>query len=159
MPHSWSPPWILSGWGWRSTASTCNLILAEVNGKCQFIVDIRIISALPTETLIQQGQDSRVQTLVFYFLKLFKWSWFMTRLRTSVSTNDNYNIFKHTHTKPTLGTSPVIQWLRLCVPNAGGLGSIPSGEARSQRSQLGVLMLQLKIPHATTKTWHSQINK
>ena len=102
----------------------------------------------------------------------------MTRLRTSVLTNDNYNIFKrththtHTHTQPTLGTSPVITFLsahthtqktyswdfpgdpvaKLCVPNAGGLGSIPSGEARSQRSQLGVLMLQLKIPHAATKT-------
>ena len=24
-----------------------------------------------------------------------------------------------------MGTSPVVQWLRLCFPNAGGLGSIP----------------------------------
>ena len=53
---------------------------------------------------------------------------------------------------PTLGTSPVTQWLRLCVSNAGGLGLIPSGEARSHRPQLGVLMLQLKILHTATKT-------
>ena len=24
-----------------------------------------------------------------------------------------------------MGTSPVVQWLRLCFPNAGGLGSVP----------------------------------
>ena len=43
-----------------------------------------------------------------------------------------------------MGTSLVVQWLRLCTPNAGGLGSIPG-----QRT---------KIPHAATKTWCSQIN-
>ena len=32
------------------------------------------------------------------------------------------------------GTSLVVQWLRLCVSNAGGLGSIPGGGT--------------KIPHA-----------
>ena len=28
---------------------------------------------------------------------------------------------------PCLGTSLVVQWLRLCAPNAGGMGSIPGG--------------------------------
>ena len=42
-------------------------------------------------------------------------------------------------------TSLVVQWLGLCVPNAGGLGFHP---------WLGNL-----TPHATTKTWHSKINK
>ena len=32
------------------------------------------------------------------------------------------------------GTSPVVQWLRLCASNAGGMGSIPGGGT--------------KIPHA-----------
>ena len=42
-------------------------------------------------------------------------------------------------------TSLVVQWLGLRVPNAGGLGFHP---------WLGNL-----TPHATTKTWHSKINK
>ena len=50
------------------------------------------------------------------------------------------------------GSSLVAQWLRLWVPNTGGLGSIPDQETGSH-------VLQLKIPRATTKTWHSQINK
>ena len=50
------------------------------------------------------------------------------------------------------GTSLVIQWLRLCALNAGDPGSIPGQGIRSHMSQL-------KIPCATTKIWHSQINK
>ena len=59
------------------------------------------------------------------------------------------------------GTSLVVQWLRPCASNAGGLGSIPGQGTYSH-------MLQLKIPqaatkteilHATTKTRCSQINK
>ena len=30
-----------------------------------------------------------------------------------------------------IGTSPVVKWLRLCAPNAGGLGSITSRGTRS----------------------------
>ena len=43
-----------------------------------------------------------------------------------------------------LGTSLVVQWLRLRTPNAGGLGSIPGQGTRSH-------MPQLKSLHATTK--------
>ncbi|TEA37365.1 hypothetical protein DBR06_SOUSAS1910057, partial [Sousa chinensis] len=53
--------------------------------------------------------------------------------------------------------SLVVQWLRLCAPNAGGLGSIPGQGTRSFMPQLRVHMLQLNIPHAATKTRHSQI--
>ena len=49
-----------------------------------------------------------------------------------------------------MGVSLVVQWLRLCVPNAGGLGSIPGQGTRSHLSKL-------KIPHAATKTRCSQI--
>ena len=59
---------------------------------------------------------------------------------------------KHTPGKDDQGTSLVVQWLRLHDPNAGGLGSIPGQGTRSH-------MLQLKVPHAATKTQHSQINK
>lgn len=40
----------------------------------------------------------------------------------------------------------VVQWLRLCALNAGGLGLIPGQGTRSH-------MPQLKIRSATTKTW------
>ena len=43
-----------------------------------------------------------------------------------------------------LGISLVVQWLKLCTPNAGGLGLIPAQGNRFH-------MLQLKILHATTK--------
>ena len=57
------------------------------------------------------------------------------------------------------GTSLVVQWLRLCALNAGGPGSIPGQGTRSCMSQLRPRMPQLKILHAATKTWCSQINK
>ena len=34
------------------------------------------------------------------------------------------------------GSSPVIQWLKLCAPNAVGRGSIPDWETRSHMWQL-----------------------
>ena len=46
----------------------------------------------------------------------------------------------------------VVQWLRLCSPNAGGPGLIPGQGTRSH-------MPQLKNPCVETKTWYSQINK
>ena len=49
-----------------------------------------------------------------------------------------------------LGTYLVVEWLRLHGPNAGILGSILSQGTRWY-------MLQLKILHAATKTWCSQI--
>ena len=49
-------------------------------------------------------------------------------------------------------TSLVVHWLRLCVPDTGGLGSI-SGEGT------GSHIMQLKILNATTKTWCNQVNK
>ena len=48
-------------------------------------------------------------------------------------------------------TSLVVQWLRLCPPNAGGLGSFPGRETRSHMLQLRVCMPQLKIPDATVQ--------
>ena len=45
----------------------------------------------------------------------------------------------------------MVQWLRLHTFNAGGKGLIPGQRTRS-------CVPQLKIPHAASKTWHSQIN-
>ena len=52
----------------------------------------------------------------------------------------------------------MVQWLRLCVPNAGGQDSSPGWGARFHMPQLRVQMPQLKILHAATKTWHRQIS-
>ena len=44
-----------------------------------------------------------------------------------------------------LGTSLVAQWLRLCTPNADGLGSAPGQGARSLVPQLRVCVPQLRV--------------
>ena len=44
----------------------------------------------------------------------------------------------------------MVQWLRLCTPNAAGLGSVPGQGTRS-------CILKLKRPYAAAKTWCSQI--
>ncbi|TEA30837.1 hypothetical protein DBR06_SOUSAS15510001, partial [Sousa chinensis] len=51
--------------------------------------------------------------------------------------------------------SPVVQWLRLHVPNAGGPGLIPGQGTRSHMLQLSVCMLQLKIPMLQLKILHT----
>ena len=52
----------------------------------------------------------------------------------------------------------MVQWLRLHAPNAGGPGSISGQGAIFHMLKLRVCMLQVKILHAPTKIWHSQIN-
>ena len=47
----------------------------------------------------------------------------------------------------------MVQWLRLCAPNAVGLGSIPGQGTRSH------MHATTKILCAATKTQRSQINK
>ena len=51
-----------------------------------------------------------------------------------------------THLKKFIktGTSLLVQWLRLCAPNAGDLGSIPGQGTRSYMLQLRVCMPQLR---------------
>ena len=51
-----------------------------------------------------------------------------------------------------LGTSLVVQWLRLRTPNAGGLGSIPGQGSRFRKPQL-------KSSHAPTKSKGSRFRK
>ena len=58
-----------------------------------------------------------------------------------------------------MGTFLVVQWLRLHIPSARNLSSIPGWGTRSHMPQLRVCIAQLKIPHAATKAQHRQINK
>ena len=53
------------------------------------------------------------------------------------------------------GTSLVVQWLKLCTPNAGGPGLIPCQGTRSHRLWLRVCRPQPMTLHTTTKTQHS----
>ena len=50
-----------------------------------------------------------------------------------------------------IGTSLVVQWLRLHAPSAGAPCLIPGQGTRSHMLQLRVRMPQLKIPCAATK--------
>ena len=52
----------------------------------------------------------------------------------------------------SMGTSLVVQWLRHHASSVWGLGSIPGWWTSSH-------MPQLKILHAASKIWHSQMNK
>ena len=54
------------------------------------------------------------------------------------------------HQNSFLGTFLVVQWVRLCVVNVGGLGLIPGQGSRSHRPQLRVCIMR--------KTGCSQIN-
>ena len=56
------------------------------------------------------------------------------------------------------GDSLVVQWLRLCAPNARDPSLIPGQGTRSHMLQPRVPMPQLKILHVATKTQCSQIN-
>ena len=58
-----------------------------------------------------------------------------------------------------LGTSLLVQQLRLHTPNAGGQGLILRQGTRACRSQLKILRLLTKIPHVATKTRRSKKKK
>ena len=62
---------------------------------------------------------------------------------TQIKTPVRMASIKNNNNNNNTGTSLVVQWLRLHVPNSGGLGSIPGQGTRSH-------MLQLMIPHAAT---------
>ena len=51
----------------------------------------------------------------------------------------------------SVGTSLVVQWLRLHAPNAADLSSIPGGGSRAHMLQLRVSTSQLKILHDAMK--------
>ena len=49
------------------------------------------------------------------------------------------------------GSSLLVQWLRLCVPNTGDAGSVPDQGHRTHKLQLSVYMPQVKTLHHTKK--------
>ena len=59
--------------------------------------------------------------------------------------------------KNMLGSSLVVQWLRLCTPSAGASCSIPSQGTRSHIPQLRVHKPELKDREYMIKTQHSHI--
>ena len=58
--------------------------------------------------------------------------------------------------KDQVGTSLVVQWLRLCAPSAEASGLIPGQETGSRMLQLKILYASTKIPCAAAKTRCSQ---
>ena len=53
--------------------------------------------------------------------------------------------------KLTMRDFPVVQWLRLYTPNAGGPGSIPGQGTRARTPQLNLPHVATKIPQVATK--------
>ena len=66
--------------------------------------------------------------------------WFFTALSRALLTVPKCNV----GTQKWL-LSPVVQWLRLCVPSVAGPGSIPGHGTRSHMPQLRVQMPELLI--------------
>ena len=52
-----------------------------------------------------------------------------------------------------VGNSLVVQWVRLCTPNAGSLGLIPG------QGTISCMHAATKSPHATTKSSHAATKK
>ena len=62
--------------------------------------------------------------------------------------------------KFTVGTSLVVQWVRLHAPNAGGPCSIPSQGTRSRmHATTKISHVTTKSPHAATKSPHATLKK
>ena len=72
-------------------------------------------------------------------------SWRRIRGKKNFRTEGSSEYMRYLVNKiPRAGTSLVIQWLRLHIPKAGGLGSTPSQGTRSH-------MMQLKSSNAATE--------
>ena len=82
-------------------------------------------------------------------LKWTPWCWIGIG---SISINSWVLFFIQTDIKINIGTSLVVQWLRLSAPNGGDSSSIPGQGIESY-----MLQWKLKFPHAETKTQCSQI--
>ena len=76
-----------------------------------------------------------------------------------ITENTGGSCYSKTKTK-TSRTSLVVQWIRLCTPNAGGpVRSLIREIDPTCMPQIRVRMPQLRNRQATTKTQHNQINK
>lgn len=75
----------------------------------------------------------------FYLTLNFPCSVFLV-LRASLSPSCSFHTLLHTQicvefrVKISFGGFLVVQWLRLCASNAGGLGSIPGGETKTSHA-------------------------
>ena len=83
--------------------------------------------------------QKKTDTLLFIEFQIFFWSSDMTKSLNFILTNELLSILIF------WGTSLLVQWLRLCAPNAGDSGSIPGQGNRAR-------VLQLKILRATCYT-------
>ena len=103
------------------------------------------------ELCIQMG-------ISFLFSFAFNLSSFLSYLQGLLSflTNLSFLICRDDNSASS-GTFLVVQWPRLCAPNAGGPGSSPGQGARSHKLKLRVCMLQLKIPTCHNKDQRSRV--
>ena len=114
---------------------------AGLTGCTNAEVPLRLQRSAGVGEVVWDHSDGRGRWLLYFFLRIMKlWA-------------EEWCILI------TVGTSVVVQWLRLWAPDAEGLGSILGQGARSHMLQLRARRPQLKILHAATKTQCSQVNK
>ena len=84
-------------------------------------------------------------------------TWFVATWLQSTTTWSTSYLYVLSIRTP-VGTSLVVQWLRLLAPNAGGPGSTPGQGTSSHMPQLRALMLQLRPVAAKKKFfWRTAI--
>ena len=86
------------------------------------------------------GANYNIYIYIIYYIKILYIGWMNNKgLLYSTGNYIQYPVINHNgkeYEKEYIGTSLVVQWLRLCAPNTGDLGSIPGQGTRSHMSQL-----------------------
>ena len=151
---------------WLKVRTACNFVT------CKAWI-IRQSSALQVPLTFQRlikSNNFRRSVCIFEYVNIFKWNNGVFVIYCCVTI-----YLKFSSLKQQTGTSLVAQWIRLCTPNAGGVGSIPGQETRSPvRSATksshaaakelashdqGAQEPQLRSLPAATKTWCNNNNK
>ena len=129
----------------HSSPSPCSCIMCEWT--VQFITSLNGTGCCP---IVQQDRKTRERHAARRNKASYMERWGRKRMEHSRKEVDK---------RAFLGTSLVVQWLRLWAPNARGSGLRSNQGTLSNLPQLRVCILQLKIPRATTKIWCRRINK
>ena len=91
---------------------------------------------------------------------MWREQWFSKCGPQTSTVSITWEYLENSNSKSSGAATPLeVQWLRLWVPNAGGPGSIYSQGTKSHTKQLKMPQWRVKIPWATAKMQHHQINE
>ena len=88
----------------------------------------RLLNQEKSELLVEQGRTVFTCFFLYYNIMHFLYEWWISR--------EVCHVKKVSLKRLYIGTSLVVQWLRLWAPSAGDPGSIPGQGARSHMLQL-----------------------